>query len=102
MSFTKKRLIQERNILLEKQYILEQAPPPPSGNIPTTPPTSGVTTTPTTTTTTTLKKISDSDLKILPECSEGEFKNKKSGYTTNEFIVFVTTTDNKPLCKKKK
>lgn len=93
MSFTKKRLIQERNILLEKKYIEEQTPPATTGT--TSPP-------PVTTTTTTIKKISDSDLKILPECSEGEFKNKKSGYTTNEFIVFVTTTDDKPLCKKKK
>jgi len=29
MSLRKTRLIQERNLLLEKKYILEQAPPPP-------------------------------------------------------------------------
>jgi len=29
MSYRKTRLIQERNLLLERKYILEQAPPPP-------------------------------------------------------------------------
>ena len=90
MSFTKKRLIQERNILLEKQYILEQVPPT-TGN-----------TTPITTTTTTIKKISNSDLKILPDCSTIDSKIKKqSGYTSNDLTIFLTT-DNKPLCTTKK
>ena len=91
MSFTKKRLIQERNILLERKHILEQAP------------TTGTTTpTPVTTTTTTIKKLNNSDLKILPDCSTIDSKIKKqSGYTTNEFIVFLTT-DNKPICTTKK
>lgn len=39
MSYRKTRLIQERNLLLERKYILEQAPPPPPpAPIPGTPP----------------------------------------------------------------
>ena len=89
MSYNKKRLIQERNLLLERKYILEQAPT--TGN-----------TTPITTTTTTMKKLSDSDLKILPDCSTIDSKIKKqSGYTSSDFNVFLTI-DNKPLCTTKK
>ena len=38
MSLRKTRLIQERNLLLEKKYILEQAPPPPPPPAGQTPP----------------------------------------------------------------
>jgi len=52
MSYRKTKLIQERNLLLERKYILEQAPPPPppvpapAGGTPTPPPPAGGTTTP--------------------------------------------------------
>ena len=48
MSYRKTKLIQERNILLERKYIMEQVPPPqPVGGTTTPPPAQAPTTTPT-------------------------------------------------------
>ena len=85
MSLRKIKLIQDRNILLERKYISEQPTPPSPGSGTTTPQ-------PITTTTTTVKKITDKELNVLPDCSTVDrVITKQSGYTTNEKIVFVTT-----------
>jgi hypothetical protein len=69
MSYRKTRLIQERNILLERKYILEQAPPPPpAGGAPSSGSTTSAPAPPATTTTTTKK--TNIKLNELPNCSE--------------------------------
>jgi hypothetical protein len=85
MSYRKKVLIQERNILLEKKYILEQAPPPPppppvQGTTPPvpaqggTPPPAPVPAPPPVTTTTTTQplKITKDFYDKLRLCSAGD------------------------------
>jgi hypothetical protein len=69
MSYRKTRLIQERNILLERKYILEQAPPPPpAGGAPSSGSTTSAPAPPATTTTTTKK--TNIKLNELPNCSD--------------------------------
>jgi hypothetical protein len=77
MSYRKTRLIQERNILLERKYILEQAPPGPLSPSPTStgatpsPPQTPVTPPPPSTSGTTneIKKFTKEEIKKVPSCS---------------------------------
>lgn len=76
---------------------MEQAAAP-SGT--TTPPPSGTTTPPATTTTTTVKKISQTDLDKLRDCSG--FNSKKlpglaSGTTQDNYVIY--NLQGKPFCK---
>ena len=90
MSYRKTKLIQEKNILLERRYISEQTPTPSNtGN-----------TTPVTTTTTTLSKSLKADIKNLPSCSTIDSKfNPKLSRTEGELQVFQI--DGKDFCTKK-
>jgi len=97
MTNRKKVQIQEANIILERRYLMEQAAAP-SGT--TTPPPSGTTTPPATTTTTTVKKISQTDLDKLRDCSG--FNSKKlpglaSGTTQDNYVIY--NLQGKPFCK---
>jgi len=97
MTNRKKVRIQEANIILERRYLMEQAAAP-SGT--TTPPPSGTTTPPVTTTTTTVKKMSQTDLDKLRDCSG--FNSKKlpglaSGTTQNDYVIY--NLQGKPFCK---
>lgn len=94
MSYRKTKLIQERNILLERKHILEQAPPPPPpapGGTPTTPPsTSG----------TTENKISEDKIKKAQPCSDipnkiDETKNEKKTMKIDgkDIIYFLGSKD---------
>ena len=90
MTNRKKVQIQEANIILERRYLMEQATTP-SGT--TTPP-------PVTTTTTTVKKMSQTDLDKLRDCSG--FNSKKlpglsSGTTQDDYVIY--NLQGKPFCK---
>ena len=102
MTNRKTAQIREANLILERRYLMEQAAAPaPSGT--TTPTPSGTTTpTPVTTTTTTVKKMSQTDLDKLRDCSG--FNSKKlpglaSGTTQNNFVIY--NLQGKPFCKDK-
>jgi hypothetical protein len=89
MTNRKKIQIQEANIILEKRYLMEQAASP-----------SGTTTPPVTTTTTTVKKMSQTDLDKLRDCSG--FNSKKlpglaSGTTQDDYVIY--NLQGKPFCK---
>lgn len=98
----KTKQIREANLILEKRYLNEQvtATPvtPPSAT--TTP--SSASTSPVVTTTTTVKKMSETDLKSLRDCSG--FNSGKltggltSGSTENNYVIF--NLNGKPFCKK--
>jgi hypothetical protein len=98
MSYRKTKLIQERNILLESRFLFEQEKVVTGST--TTQPTG--TTTPNVTTTTTTIKITDSEIRSLPDCSS--FNSKEfpiqSGVTKNNVTVF--TYNGKNFCKKEK
>jgi hypothetical protein len=90
----KTKQIREANLILEKRYLNEQvAATPPSA-----------TTSPVVTTTTTVKKMSETDLKSLRDCSG--FNSGKltggltSGSTEDNYVIF--NLNGKPFCKKQK
>lgn len=104
MSYRKTKLIQERNILLERKYILEQAPPPPP------PPVTSGATTPipaptsvtggTTTSGTTDEKITKEQIKKAQPCSDipnkiDETKNEKKTMKIDgkDIIYFLGSKD---------
>ena len=102
MSYRKTKLIQDRNLLLERKYILEQAPPPPLP-APGTPPAI-----PTTTTGTQTKKISESDIKKAPHCSRKGFKIDPAKYEKKEekingvaYIYYLNEKKDMILCRDK-
>ena len=88
----KTKQIREANLILEKRYINEQ--------VTATPP--SATTSPVVTTTTTVKKMSETDLKSLRDCSG--FNSGKltggltSGSTEDNYVIF--NLNGKPFCKK--
>ena len=81
MTFRKKKLIQEKNILIENSYLLEQA---------------------TTTTTTTIKSLSNTEVSNLPDCSSYDSEKYiiTSALTQNNTTIF--THNGKIFCKKEK
>ena len=88
----KTKQIREANLILEKRYLNEQvAATPPSA-----------TTSPVVTTTTTVKKMSETELKSLRDCSG--FNSGKltggltSGSTEDNYVIF--NLNGKPFCKK--
>lgn len=90
----KTKQIREANLILEKRYLNEQvAATPPSA-----------TTSPVVTTTTTVKKMSETELKSLRDCSG--FNSGKltggltSGSTEDNYVIF--NLNGKPFCKKSK
>jgi hypothetical protein len=90
----KTKQIREANLILEKRYLNEQvAATPPSA-----------TTSPVVTTTTTVKKMSETELKSLRDCSG--FNSGKltggltSGSTEDNYVIF--NLNGKPFCKKQK
>ncbi len=92
MSYRKTKLIQERNILLERKYILEQAPPPTTGGTTTTPISSG--------TTSVEEKITEDAVKKAQSCSDlpnkiDETKNEKKTMKINgkDIIYFLGSKD---------
>lgn len=103
MSYRKTKLIQERNILLERKHILEQAPPPPPpapspGATPTTPP--PAVGTPPSTSGTTENKISEDIIKKAQPCSDipnkiDETKNEKKTIKIDgkDIIYFLGSKD---------
>jgi len=98
----KTKQIREANLILEKRYLNEQvtATPvtPPSAT--TTP--SSASTSPVVTTTTTVKKMSETDLKSLRDCSgfnSGKLTGGLTiGSTENNYVIF--NLNGKPFCKK--
>jgi hypothetical protein len=95
----KTKQIREANLILEKRYLNEQVTStPPSAT--TTP--SSTSTSPVVTTTTTVKKMSETDLKSLRDCSG--FNSGKltggltSGSTEDNYVIF--NLNGKPFCKK--
>lgn len=86
--------IRESNLILEKRYLNEQVTATP-----VTPPTPAATVV---TTTTTVKKMSETDLKSLRDCSG--FNSGKltggltSGSTEDNYVIF--NLNGKPFCKK--
>ena len=90
----KTKQIRESNLILEKRYLNEQITATP-----VTPPTPAATVV---TTTTTVKKMSETDLKSLRDCSG--FNSGKltggltSGSTENNYVIF--NLNGKPFCKK--
>ena len=90
----KTKQIRESNLILEKRYLNEQVTATP-----VTPPTPAATVV---TTTTTVKKMSETDLKSLRDCSG--FNSGKltggltSGSTENNYVIF--NLNGKPFCKK--
>lgn len=80
MTFRKKKLIQEKNILIENRYLLEQA----------------------TTTTTTIKSLSSTEVSNLPDCSSYDSEKYiiTSALTQNNTTIF--THNGKIFCKKEK
>ena len=106
MSHRKTKLIQERNLLLERKYILEQAPPPPppaSVPAPGAPPPPPASNTPTPSgsgTTETDKKISEEQVKKAQPCSDipnkiDETKNEKKTIKIDgkDIIYFLGSKD---------
>jgi hypothetical protein len=95
----KTKQIREANLILEKRYLNEQVTStPPSAT--TTP--SSTSTSPVVTTTTTVKKMSETKLKSLRDCSG--FNSGKltggltSGSTEDNYVIF--NLNGKPFCKK--
>jgi hypothetical protein len=94
----KTKQIREANLILEKRYLNEQVTATP-----VTPPTPAATVV---TTTTTVKKMSETDLKSLRDCSN----YKTDGYTKTEegdYYIFTSPTPPKEgvkpsRCKKSK
>ena len=90
----KTKQIREANLILEKRYLNEQVTAAPV--VTTTTPA------PVVTTTTTVKKMSETDLKSLRDCSG--FNSGKltggltSGSTENNYVIF--NLNGKPFCKK--
>jgi hypothetical protein len=90
----KTKQIRESNLILEKRYLNEQVTATP-----VTPPTPAATVV---TTTTTVKKMSETDLKSLRDCSG--FNSGKltggltSGSTEDNYVIF--NLNGKPFCKK--
>ena len=90
----KTKQIRESNLILEKRYLNEQVTATP-----VTPPTPA---TPVVTTTTTVKKMSETDLKSLRDCSG--FNSGKltggltSGSTEDNYVILNLI--GKPFCKK--
>ena len=91
----KTKQIREANLILEKRYLNEQVTATP-----VTP--SSASTSPVVTTTTTVKKMSETDLKSLRDCSG--FNSGKltggltSGSTEDNYVIF--NLNGKPFCKK--
>jgi hypothetical protein len=117
MSHRKTKLIQEKNILLERKYILEQAPPPPPP-APATPapgavpppapatPTTGTTapntsTTGTTVPTSTEKKITKDDVMKAQSCSLLKIDKTKNEEKTMKIdgkdIIYFLNSENKNM-----
>ena len=103
MSYRKTRLIQERNLLLERKYILEQAPPPP-------PPVSGGTPPPPSTGTTSnqTKKFTEKDIKTATHCSRKGFKIDSAKYEKKEekingvdYVYYLNEKKDMILCRDK-
>ena len=120
MSYRKTKLIQERNLLLERKYILEQAPPPPppapiGGTTPpppapiggTTPPIGG--TSPSTgTTSDQTKKFTEKDIKNSIHCSRNPFKIDTTKYEKKEekingvnYVYYLNEKKDMILCRDK-
>jgi hypothetical protein len=126
MSYRKTKLIQERNLLLERKYILEQAPPPPppapmGGTTPpppappvppvpmggTTPPIGG---TPPSTGATSdqTKKFTEKDIKNAIHCSKKPFKIDTTKYEKKEekingvnYVYYLNEKKDMILCRDK-
>lgn len=119
MSYRKTRLIQERNLLLERKYILEQAPPgplppapPPMGGTPPSPPppVSGGTPPPPSTGTTSdqTKKFNEKDIKTATHCSRKGFKIDSAKYEKKEekingvdYVYYLNEKKDMILCRDK-
>lgn len=98
MSYRKTKLIQERNIILERKYILEQAPPPTSGG------TSGATTPPPASTPTP-EKISKDTIKSLPSCVDvknAPKENEREKIEQDGITMYKKTGSKVPYCKDEK
>lgn len=92
MTTRKTKLIQERNIFLEKKYIQEQAPPPPppGGNVPP----------PQVVTTTTTNKMTKDFYKNLSLCSSVKSPENPEEIKTEFGIVLKDPKGKQPYCKK--
>jgi len=112
MSYRKTKLIQERNLLLERKYILEQAPPPPLPVAPTSPvsgtpppPSIGI---PTGQTTSGVKKFTETDIIKAAHCSTKRFKIDEQKYEKKEekikdktYVYYLTEKKDMILCREK-
>jgi hypothetical protein len=123
MSYRKTKLIQERNLLLERKYILEQAPPPPppapmGGTPPPPPPApmSGTTPPPlvggvppsTGATSDQTKKFTEKDIKNAIHCSKKPFKIDTTKYEKKEekingvdYVYYLNEKKDMILCRDK-
>jgi hypothetical protein len=104
MTTRKTKLIQERNIFLEKKYIQEQAPPPPppppGGNVPPPPPPGGNVPPPQVVTTTTTNKMTKDFYKNLSLCSSVKSPENPEEIKTEFGIVLKDPKGKQPYCKK--
>lgn len=111
MSYRKTRLIQERNLLLERKYILEQAPPGPLPPAPPpaegTPPPAPVTpqqSTPSTSTQT--KKITKEQINKAPKCSgfdgitnNPKYERKEEKINGVNYVYYLTEKKDMVFCR---
>ena len=108
MSYRKTKLIQERNIILERKYILEQAPSPsPAPPTPAPAPSGGTTGTTTSQSAEkpTSDKISKEIINNLPTCST--FKNppkenEREKIEQDGITMYKKTGSKTPYCKDEK
>ena len=119
MSYRKTKLIQEKNLLLERKYILEQAPPPPLPVAPASPagvpppPVSGTPQppsigAPTGQTTSGVKKFTETDIIKAAHCSTKRFKIDEQKYEKKEekiqdktYVYYLTEKKDMILCREK-
>jgi len=79
MSYRKTKLIQERNILLERKYIMEQGPVPPPPPAPAPAP---ATTTPSTPIAPSSGETKPFEIKSVKDFEKDEYKNSKCSTKT--------------------
>ncbi len=120
MSYRKTKLIQERNLLLERKYILEQGPPPPppapmGGTTPPPPVPMGGTTPPiggtppsTGATSDQTKKFTEKDIENSIHCSRKPFKIDTTKYEKKEekingvnYVYYLNEKKDMILCRDK-
>lgn len=100
MSYRKTKLIQERNLILERKYVLEQAPPSPPAPIPSGGTTG--TTTPQTSTSSPTQKFDKKFIESLPKCSDIKSPDNPEEIKQDGFTLLKDPKGKMPYCKHEK